>query len=252
MKKFLLTLALLASVCVFAQATTSTEKDADILLNKMTFTGVLDVTLRPNYSFIGERAGHLLMDVNVEYNVPKDKFITISEMVAKVIVMDDTLGKDELVTYAYSDFCDISQPGCVLRDYFKKYECGDYVNVQSEDAPRRSVKFDGGQNTMKMTFDFGSLINVEMSQNGNTAMGKLGYASPSNEFVVERVALQRLFFLANTLNGPKKNQSKLILVVEGNANYNGEDGTVRLDKIRMAVVLSRKKVDYLYENPIQR
>ena len=245
MKKFLLTLALLAAtVCAFAQ-NTQPETDANTLLDKLVFTGVVNVELEPNYS-----DGNLYMIAEIEYDVPKDKFITISEMAAKVIVMDETISKDELSTFAYTDYCDINDKStkCALRDFFKKYECGTYVNPTDEKSPRRSEVFEGGKHTKKMRFNFGPLVNKAMSTAAEQRMKPDGFAYP-NQFVVNQADLNRLFKLSNSLNGPRKNDSKLIIVAEGNANYNGTDGTVRLEYVRLAVVLSRVKVDYLYENP---
>ena len=249
MKKLLAVLALLVGIYAFGQATTS-EKDSDILINKLKFIGVTDVVLRPIYSNNGPLAGHLLMQVTLEYDVPKDKFLTISEMEANAIVIDKTLTTEDLLTYAYSDFCDIKQPGCVLKEYYKKFECGKYINDKKEDGPRVSIKFDGGRNTMVMTFDFGSLINIPLSNAATGRMATEGYVYPDN-FIVNMVDMNRLFRLSNNLNGPEKNMSKLVIVAKGYANYNdAKTGTVRLGEVNLAVVLRRKKVDYLYENPL--
>jgi len=245
MKKFLLSIALLATTAfVFAQAT-QPENDANVTLDKLIFNGVVNVELQPNYS-----DGNLYMIAEFEYNVPHEKFITISEMSAKVIVMDETISQYDLSTFAYSDFCDINNKTekCALRDFFKKYECGTYVNTTTEKSPRRSEVFDGGKHTKKMLFNFGPLVNMAMSKAASDRMTPDGYVYP-NQFVVNQVDMNRLFRLSNNLNGPMKNDSKLIIVAEGNANYNGADGTVRLEYVHLAVVMSRVKVAYLYENP---
>jgi len=216
------------------------DLDAAALLSKIVFIGIENISIR--YA----EDGHAYLDIILEYDNMSGKPITISEMVLRAIFMDETTTKRELTTYAYSDFCDTSVPGCQLRDIYKKYDCGFYVPKTS--MARLSQIYKAGQNEEHMTFDFGKIFDNRLDAYAQERLKVDGY-SKDTQFMVIQEPMTRLLRLYNTMNGPYKNDGKFVLLGEGVANYNDQSGTVRLGKVFIAAVLDRIPIMFIYTNP---
>ncbi len=215
------------------------ELDAAAIISKIVFMGIKNASIRY------EEDGHVYLDVLVAYDNQSGKPITISEIVSRAIFMDETANRNELTTYAYSDFCDITKPGCQLRDFYAKFDCGFYVPKESK--ARLSQVFKPGQNEEYMTFDFGQLLDNKLDADAQERLKADGYAKGSQLMILQE-PMMRLLRLYNTMNGADKNDGKFVLLGEGVANYNGPKGTVIIGKVFIAAVLDRTPFMFIYAN----
>ena len=221
---------------------TQDELDAAATISKIVIQGIKNASVRYDEN------GHVYFDLLIAYNNMSGKPITISEMVSRVIFLDDTATKNELLTYAYSDFCDIVKPGCQLRDFYKRYDCGFYVPKESK--ARLSQIFKAGENEEYMTFDFGQLTDKKLDAIAQERLKADGY-SKDTQLMVMNEPMERLLYIYNNMNGTGKNSGKFVLLGEGVANYNGPKGTVIIGKVFLAAVLDRNPINYIFtiDNP---
>ena len=215
------------------------EQDAAALISKIVFLGIKDTSIRY------EQDGHVYLDTLVAYDNMGDRPVTVSEMVARAIFMDESATRNELTTYAYSDFCEITVPGCQLRDFYQKFDCGFYV--PKETKARLSQIFKVGRNEERMTFDFGQIQDTKLDAAAQERLKADGYTKETQLMVMQE-PMQRLLRLYNTMNGPEKNAGKFVLLGEGVANYNGPKGTVIIGKVFIAAVLGRSPIMFIYAN----
>ena len=242
MKNSLFALLLVSSLCL--SLSVKADAAADRILDapgeraaQILFNGVKSVELKATDT------GDLLMKASIEYDNQYEDDIALSDVKAKSLVIDKNFREDEDVfTLVYYDFC---EKGCQLREYYKNFECGVYEPEKT--AARQSFLFKKGVHTAVLTFNVGNLNNIALT---NDASQKTPFNKDTN-FVTSYKTINNLIRISNALNGIDKDNSTLVFVLEGNGHYQknkgGQSTTVVIGEIKMASVLGRQHIDYIFQ-----